>query len=135
MSYDIELIDPVTGETCELGEPHQMRGGTYCLGGTREAAFNITYNYFDILDRVLPAREPDSDNKEYARDDGKLHSIRAIYGLTGAESIPILKAAIAQLGDDVDDNYWKATEGNVKRALNCVLALAQMRPDGVWSGD
>ena len=34
MSYDIELIDPVTKESIELDEPHHMRGGTYALGGT-----------------------------------------------------------------------------------------------------
>ena len=39
------------------------------------------------------------------------------------------------LGDDVDDDYWKPTEGNAKRALYGLLAMAQMRPDGVWGGD
>ena len=62
--------------------------------------------------------------------------IRAIYGKTGAESIPMLEKAIAALGDDVDNNdYWHATEGNAKRALCGLLAFARMRPDGVWEGD
>lgn len=45
MSYDIELCDPITGVALELDAPHQMRGGTYALGGTREAHLNVTYNY------------------------------------------------------------------------------------------
>lgn len=61
--------------------------------------------------------------------------IGALYGLSGAESIPLLKSAIQKLADDVDEDYWKATEGNAKRALIKLLALAQMRPDGVWDGD
>ena len=61
--------------------------------------------------------------------------ILRLYGMTGAERIPVLKEAISKLGDDVDEDYWKATEGNAKRALLQLLALAQMRPDGVWAGD
>lgn len=48
----------------------------------------------------------------------------------------MLEKAISALGDDVDDSdYWHATEGNAKRALYGLLALAKMRPDGVWDGD
>ena len=61
--------------------------------------------------------------------------VTAIYGMTGAESLPMLKAAAAKLKDDVDPDYWKPTEGNVKRAIFGLIALAQLRPDGVWEGD
>lgn len=118
MSYDIYLNDPVTGGTIELDEPHQMRGGTYKIGGTTEARLNVTYNYAKHYYRVMGEK-----------------GIRTIYGMTGAESIPVLKAAIGELGDDVDPDYWEPTEGNAKRALCSLLALAQMRPDGVWDGD
>lgn len=118
MSYDIYLNDPVTGGVIELDEPHQMRGGTYAVGGTTEAWLNVTYNYSDHYYRIMG-------------EEG----IRTIYGMTGAESIPVLKAAIDELGDDVDPDYWKPTEGNAKRALCNLLALAQMQPDGVWDGD
>lgn len=117
MSYDIYLNDPITGDTIQLDEPHQMKGGTYAIGGTYDAELNVTYNYSQHFYRVL---------------DG---GIRSIYGKTGAESIPILQAAADQLGDDVDDDYWKATEGNAKAALLQLIALAKMRPDGVWQGD
>ena len=58
----------------------------------------------------------------------------AIYGMTGAESIPVLEAAAAKLSDDVSEDYWEATEGNAKRALLQLLAMARMRPDGDWDG-
>ena len=113
MSYDISLLDSVTKNTIELGEVHSMAGGTYQLGGTKEAWLNITYNYA----------------KHYYRIFGE-KGIRTIYGMTGAESIPILEKAIAQLGSDVSDDYWEATEGNAKKPLYNLLALAHLRPDG-----
>ena len=117
MSYDIYLKSQVSGEEIQLTEPHYMTGGTYRIGGTPEAHLNITYNYGGIFAKVL---------------DG---GIRAIYGMTGVKSIPVLETAIAKLKDDVADNYWDATEGNAKVALTQLLALAQMRPDGIWDGD
>lgn len=119
MSYDIYLTDPITGGTLTLDQPHQLKGGTYAMGGTSEAWLNVTWNYGKHFRRVMG-------------DEG----IRAIYGKTGADSLPLLDGAIAQLGDDVDDNdYWNPTEGNAKRALMQLRALASMRPDGVWKGD
>lgn len=118
MSYDIKLIDPITKEPIELVAPHHMRGGTYELGGTTRAHLNVTYNYWSIFHRVLGSE-----------------GIRTIYGMSGAESIPLLEGAAAQLGDDVDPDYWKATEGNAKRALLQLVALAKMRPDAVWTSD
>lgn len=118
MSYDISLCDPVTKETLRLDHKHQIRGGTYCVGGTEELQFNITYNYAQIFQRVL----------------GK-NAIRSIYGMTGSDSIKVLKEAIEKLKDDVDENYWNPTEGNAKEALKNLVLLAEMRPDGVWKGD
>jgi len=116
MSYDIELQDPVTKETLQLDAPHHMRGGTYAMGGTTDAHINVTYNYAPHFRKVFG-------------------DIRKLYGMTGAESIPALEKAIYELGDDTDEDYWKPTEGNAKRALVQLLALAKMRPDGVWAGD
>lgn len=117
MSYDIELVHPITGDILHLDEPHQLKGGTYAVGGTTEASLNVTYNYSQHFYAVL--------------DDG----IRSIYGMTGADSIPVLQAAADQLADNVHPNYWEATEGNAKAALLQLIALAKMRPDGVWQGD
>jgi hypothetical protein len=44
VSYDVYLAD-IDGEPIYLDEPHDQRGGTYELGGTREAWLNVTYNY------------------------------------------------------------------------------------------
>ena len=118
MSYDIELVDPVTKEVLHLEHPHHMRGGTYAIGGTTEAHLNITYNYGKHYYRVLGEK-----------------GIRTIYGMTGAESIPVLEAAAAKLSDEVSDDYWEATEGNAKRPLLQLAAMARIRPDGVWDGD
>ena len=78
----------------------------------------MTYNYAQHFCRVLGRR-----------------GIRAIYGMTGGESIPVLRKAIAALADDVDKDYWAPTEGNAKQALLQLKALAHLRPEGVWAGD
>ena len=118
MSYDIYLRDPITQETLILDEPHQMKGGTYCVGGSDSAHLNITYNYSQYYYNTLGEK-----------------GIRAIYGMTGAESIPLLEEAARKLKNDTHPNYWTATEGNAKRPLLQLIALAKMRPDGVWDGD
>lgn len=118
MSYDITLNDPVTNETIIFDNKHNIKGGTYCLGGTQEAWLNITWNYGKIFRKVLGEK-----------------GIRSIYGKSGAESIPMLKEAISKLKDDVSEDYWEATEGNVKKALYGLLAFAEMRPNGIWGGD
>lgn len=140
MSYDIYLRDPVTKETILLEENHQMTGGTYAIGGTREAWLNVTWNYADwyYMDGV------------FQPIDGESHGIRTIYGMTGAESIPVLKSAIHVLetcNKDISDEerkeceeqgisgYWMPTRENAIRPLYQLLAFAQMRPDGVFDGD
>ena len=145
MSYDISLVDTVTGETLELDAPHHMRGGTYQVGGTMRAELNVTYNYgmhyrrvFDQLEqphRAAPAWMHKAWMLEGSGSETTVRGIRTIYGLTGAESLPVLDRAIAALRNDIDPDYWKATEGNAKRALVQLRALALMRPDGLWSGD
>lgn len=118
MSYDIQLTDAVTGATLRADSPHHMCGGTYAMGGTTELWLNVTYNYA----------------KHYYRTMGE-GGIRTIYGMTGAESLPLLLSAAAKLADDAVPDYWTGTEGNAKRALMQLAAMAQLRPDGVWQGD
>jgi hypothetical protein len=118
MSYDLYLHDPVTDKLLEVDVKHHIRGGTYRMGGDTRLSLNITFNY----------------GTHYYRVFGET-GLRSIYGMSGAESIPVLKEAISKLGDDVDSDYWKSTEGNAKQALFGLLGLAQMRPDGVWKGD
>ena len=118
MSYDIYLLDRVTKETIEFDDTHDIKGGTYKVGGNTEAWVNITYNYSNHYYRVFG---------EYG--------IRTIYGMTGADSIPLLNNAINQLGNNISEDYWESTEGNAKRSLYSLLAFAQLRPDGIWDGD
>ena len=118
MSYDINLVNPDTGDTIELDEPHQERGGTYAMGDSTEAWLNITYNYSPHFYHVFGDR-----------------GIRTIYGMTGENSKQVLKMAISMLGDDVNEDYWAATEGNAKKALMGLLHFAVLAPDGVWEGD
>lgn len=117
MSYDLYLRDPVTGETLHSLTPHHMTGGTYAIGGTTELWLNITFNYGEFY------RKPDVFGEK---------GIKGLEGISGADSIPMIENAIAHLGDDVDPNYWTATEGNAKKPLYMLLALAKMRPDGIW---
>jgi hypothetical protein len=42
MSYDIDLCDPVTGDVLLLDEKHDMKGGTYLIGGTNRCWIKIT---------------------------------------------------------------------------------------------
>ena len=139
MSYDIYLTDPVSRDPIELEEAHYMRGGTYALSGTTRTWLNITYNYANWYYRPGVFGET-------AKNEG----IRTIYGLSGAESIPVLKKAIAALESltvDISEEdrrncekqgttgYWIPTRANAIRPLYQLLALAQMRPDGTWEGD
>ena len=123
MSWYFDLCDPVTKKVLETEEKHEIKGGTYCVGGTTEMALNVTYNYSDIINKKFKELEIDNEIGSYAY---------YLNGKTGAETIEPLKKIIASLKDDVDEDYWKPTEGNAKRALCGLLAFAQMRPDGVW---
>ena len=135
MSYDISLVDPVTKETLTMDAPHQMRGGIYAIGGTAEMWLSITYNYATWY------------YKDYAFGES---GIRSIYGLSGAESIPVLRKVITGLENSKEElsadeakecsdqgvsGYWMPTRENAIKPLYQLLAMAQMRPDGVWEGD
>lgn len=136
MSYDISLLDPVSREVIELDHNHHMRGGTYQVGGSNELSLNITYNYSKHYARVFPVVEKgDGSDWEQMFGGGRGEGIRTLYGKTGAESIPILESAIAQLSDETSKDYWEPTEGNAKKALIQLLTMAKMRPDGIWDGD
>lgn len=117
MSYDIRLEKD--GKTVELSQKHDLKGGIYTVGGTTSAELNVTYNYAPHYYRIFG-------------DKG----IRTIYGMTAADSIPVLLSAIRQLKDEATADYWEASEGNARRALVNLVALAASAPvDSVWMGD
>jgi hypothetical protein len=80
--------------------------------------FGITYNYSKIYYRIFGKK-----------------GIRIIYGLSGMESIPILEKAISKLGNDMDMDSWKPTEGNAKKALKELVVIALIHPADIWEGD
>ncbi len=110
MSWDLYLVHPVNGTPIELPMVHHVKGGTYALGGTREAWLNVTYNY------------------------GKHFSFSDLAGLTAAESIPIMQETADTLdARATDSDYWKPTQGNVRKALEDCIALAKLAPAAaVW---
>lgn len=115
MSYDVSIVDPVTGATLQSAHPHQLRGGTYCVGGTNELTLNITYNYSSHFYRVLGER-----------------GIWGLHNLPVEGTLDLLAKAVLQLDDDVHPDYWMATEGNARAALQNLLVLATMGLQGVW---
>jgi hypothetical protein len=120
VSYDIYLRHADSPDPIEFMERHQLTGGTYQIGGTTRAWLNVTYNYSQHFRRVL---DPEV-------------GIRVLYGKTVSETLPLIATAITALGQDVDDDYWKATEGNARAALLDLFALAARVPaDAVWDGD
>ena len=121
MSYDIFLKDLETDEYCKLKELNTLKSGTYQLGGSYLAKFNITYNYSKLFCELFGEK-----------------GIRIIYGLTGSQSIPLLTEAILKLQDNEDPctfNYWAINEWNAKVALEGLLYLANQCPKAVWVGD
>lgn len=129
MSYDIRLIDRTTHKVLEAENPHFMQGGTFCPGGTKELWLNITYNYAAVLCKVLQRDVIDQDTGKRTT----LVGLDAINGIYAAETISMLRKAINSLSDEgANESYWHPTEGNVKKALIQLKALADMRPDGVW---
>lgn len=119
MSYGISLVEPDTKKTIRFAEDHQVKSVPHAFAGTHEAALRVTSNYGALLRMVL----------------GQEHGIRVLYGKTGEETIQLLEKAINELGDEMSEDYWTATPGNVKVALMGLLTFAKKRPDGIWQGD
>lgn len=58
--------------------------------------------------------------------------IQSLNGMTARNSAPLLLSAILKLDMDTEPDYWKATEGNARRALVGLLGMALELPDHVW---
>lgn len=116
MSYDIRIKCAHCHQTIRLDTPHDLRGGTYCVGGTTECWINITYNYGDHFRRVFNDK----------------NIIQVLDGKSIVETIELIETAINQLCGEPSDDYWQPTEGNAKKSLQDLLALAKLAPGGVW---
>jgi hypothetical protein len=117
MSYDIDLIDQETKKPAAV-ENHE-EGGTYAIGGIKEASLNITYNYSKSFYEHLDTEQ----------------GIRWLYGKTGKETEQRLASAVAILGTERHDNYWEPTPGNAGYALSILLKWARQHPTAVFEGD
>lgn len=114
MSYDVSLHDPDTGELLTS----EMETDISAVIPMPDALLlNITYRYSQIYKRPIIF--------------GK-KGLHILEGMTGRDSIPLLKRAIAMMGNDALMDYWKPTEGNAKRQLYNLLAFAKLCPEGVW---
>lgn len=40
-----------------------------------------------------------------------------------------------QISEAPNTDYWEATAGNAIKPLHYLIAMAQLRPDGIWEGD
>ena len=109
MGYSIR-IKRADGVDAVLPEKHDIAGGAYAVGGTRDAWLYVTYNYAGIFARVM--------------GDGGVNQLDC--GCV-KDSLPVLEKAIAALGEaQPDADYWKATDGNAKKALVGLKAIADL---------
>lgn len=114
MSYDISIVDK-NKETIILDKPFLEKGGTYAVGGTSLAEFNITFNYSKFLEKSLG------------------YSIKELDGKKVEDTLDnILNAILKLKDDDKTDNYWDPTEYNTKQALKSLLKLGLEAPNGYW---
>lgn len=115
MSWDVTLNDPNTGKPMQV--PNHSEGGTYALGGTTDACLNVTYNHSNLFGEVL---------SEERRLD-------CLDGWSGLHTLIDLSGAITQLGNEPpDEDYWKPTRGNARKALAILLFWAALHPEGIW---
>lgn len=114
MSYDIYIINK-DGDTLTFKDKQDIKGAIYQVGGTKEAYFNITYNYSNVFEKVLGER-----------------GIYTLDAKKTADTLDILQKAADSLNDDISDDYWRATQGNVKKAILNLIKMAKLLPNGYW---
>lgn len=148
MSYDVKIVD-TDGQSMQTAKRHEIRGGTYCVGGTHELRLNITYNYAPYFYKAFGEQ-----------------GIRSLYGKKVADTVDSIAKAIQAVGEMEDiedrqkarfdeiaarsvtadheaiglrvwepDNYWTPTRANAQAALQSLLALAGLGLSGTWQGD
>ena len=112
MSYDIAIVDEE--DTVLRGSKvHKIAGGTYEMGGSYQAWLNITYNYSQFYYQIWPEGLIDKFN-----------------GMNSKDAIAYLLGAIKILGTKTTQDYWEATPGNAGKALQDLVKLIQLFPEG-----
>ncbi|MBQ6473571.1 MAG: hypothetical protein IJJ33_16405 [Victivallales bacterium] len=128
-SIQNELRHPVCQGRRSLPSAISSAAGRNLLSRRRihRAWLNITFNYGGVFAR---------HGLSVIRREGQTPGLQTLEGQTAAECVRILTTVIPKLGDDISTDYWEATEGNAKRALVNLLAIAiTVPPDAtcrVW---
>lgn len=135
MSYDISLVDPVTGETLELPYEHLMIGGTYRANydekthtfspaPTTEAYLNVTYNYSKYYVEATEGDERFAHEEiTFYKNDGTVGGTRTEYGIRGLngkfaqESIKMLEDMIHRIEKEYRPNGIWLTRERVKAVM------------------
>jgi hypothetical protein len=112
MSFDVSLEQ--NGRLLQVSQ--HAEGGTYVMGGTTDAALNITYNY----------------GPHYYEHLNTLRGLRWLDGKRAQDTIGVLASAIGALGIEQDADYWASTPGNAGYALSILLEWAAQHPMGLW---
>lgn len=115
MGYNLRIVD----EQCNTKRSPiwlPEMGATYPIGGSDMLELSITYNYAPFFKKAFESEQ----------------GIKILHNTHTLFSIPIIVRAISKLTDDATDNYWDATEGNSKKALQDILWLSAIGYDGVW---
>lgn len=109
MSFWVYLEeDTEDGQPVEV--PNFEEGGTYAMGGSGDAALNVTYNYSPYYYKSLD------------KDEG----LRWLNGKLASEALPRLAVAANALGVKRDKDYWQSTAGNAGFALAILAGWAAM---------
>lgn len=111
MSHWVRLND-ANGDCVRV--EHHREGGTYAMCGTDEAELNVTYNYGAHIHTHIEG------------------GLRSLNGKRAGDWVKPLRAAVAALGTDRDENYWAPTEGNAGYALSILLSWAEVHPDAIF---
>ena len=117
MSWWVHLNCPCCKQP--LSVENHSEGGTYAVGGTKSADLNITYNYSPHFYAALNI-------------PGELRFDEYLTGKTGAEMMPELEKAVAQLGTKTSGDYWEDAPGNAGHALAILLIWAKQHPEGIF---
>jgi len=150
MSYDIDILDD-QGNQMTVPEPHQLRGGTYQVGGSTELHLNITYNYAPYFYEAFGEKGIRElyGKKVVDTVQAIAHAIVEITGMThiedrlkreteeraqAAQGTLALKIGIPKPEWKPDD-YWCPTRANAAKALQDLLQLASLGLQGTWDGD
>ena len=92
----------------------------------------------DMIRRIEEKYKKDGEWITTKRDKTSFYQngkeVDYVYGVMHADEC-IRKDYVEDVSEGPNEDYWEPTAGNAIKPLYQLIALAQMRPDGVWRGD